>query len=784
MKGTVYSFTITMLIILVACVPVLNLGSENAIGTPTRAPGEEMTINVTIAFDGPLAMDVTVEVQVHSIVIDSSLTTADDIRDMYTHDPGISSQIEEILRSRAINLTMNTFQGDDFEVISGQFTEDSLDENISTPGEPVIYTMKVDGATEITRFLDEEKADLLEEGRENVFISSLFMSGFVFQRTISLIALEGEVINYRIPTSMDPIGDAVIELDIRSYSADVEDGHYLVNVDGSLAYAESYFTFEILESDPISAVEESIEGDILVDWNTLYTVGIDGDARIGSISTSRSDLLSSAPLSMTVPPFIPASLIRYSHLEGILTDADIDGISDQLVNEVENTLREALSDPDVQGVVDIETGIEGLLKPGSGSELLALLSSDEPISATIGVLEDSTLDILKDYEVEDVMGLLNGGLRIYHDLDPINDDRFTIQLKVPPHIMIMGDTQKGIDGDRRIYDHSYGRKLIGSDMAKEITRESLSISGTIDISQVRSMYVLDIEIDIEADITFGLGAMAFDSEDVDLITDLEYELDYLSSDMIRLLMDMGMVDHKEIEDKIEKDLSESMEDLLPDDDDSFTIDLVDDTLVFDGDLENMTGDDKIELKIVISGTLTPKEAFEDDGEEGSENAILPFHIDPILPVRRFERSIALDKAENWDIDLKISIPSGIGLKAWLGKGGNSKVKELDVDTSEGYPTIHLDIRPGEADHVLIQLEVGSFLLINNIGACFGCCVIGLVILLLILLLIILKIARKKKAKKDKKENKKGKDRKGNGDENIEHGEEKGGDKEMSWDDDS
>ncbi len=785
MKGTVYSFAITVLIVLVACVPALNLGSENAVGIPTRAPGEEMTINVTVDFDGPLAMKVNVVIQIKSIVINSTLKTADDIRGMYANDPGISSMIEAILWGRALNLTKNTFQGDDFEVISGQFAYDSLDENISTQGEPVIYTMKINGTTEITRFLDEEKANLLDEGREKIFISSLFVSGFVFQRTISLIALEGEVVNYRIPTSLDPIGDDIIELDIRSDSLDTKEGYYLVNVDGSLAYTKSYFTFEILEPEPISPVEESIEGDMLVDWNILNTIGIDGDARISSISTSRSDLLSSAPPSMTVPLFVPASLIRYAHVEGILTDTDIDDISDQLVDEVEHTLREALSDPDVQGVVDIDTGIEEMLKPGSGSELLAILSSDEPIVAEIGTVEDSTLDMLKDYEIEDIMGLLNGGLRIYHYLDPINDDRFSVQLKVPPHIMIMGDTQKSMDGDRRIYDHSHGRKLIGSDLATDITRESLSIYGTIDISQVRSMYVLDIEIDIKADITFGLGAMEFDSEELDLTTDLEYELNYLSSDMIRLLMEMGMVDRKDIEDKVEEDFAESMEDLLPDDDDSFTIDLVDNTLVFDGDRENMTGEDEIELKIVISGTISSEEVFKDKDEEGSQNAILPFHIDPILPVRRFERSIALDKAESWDIDLKISIPSGIGLKAWLGKGENSKVKELEVDTSEGYPTIHFDIRPGEADRVLVQVEVGGFLLVNNIGACFGCCLISLVILLLILLMIILKMARKKKKdKKDKKEKKKGKDNTTGVDEGIEKGEEKGGDKDMSWDDDS
>jgi hypothetical protein len=211
---------------------------------------------------------------------------------------------------------------------------------------------------------------------------------------------------------------------------------------------------------------------------------------------------------------------------------------------------------------------------------------------------------------------------------------------------------------------------------------------------------------------------------------------------------MGIIDRKEIEENIEKDFTEALEDILPDDEDLVLVDIVNDTLDFDGNIEQMDDSEPLVLNIRVSGTISPmNDLTGGNDDEGTENAILPFHFDPILPVRRIERTIDLQEAKDWDLDIKISIPSGIGLKAWIGKGDEHKIRELEIDTSDGHPTIYLDISPGEADHITIQVEVGAFLLVNNVGACFGCLAITLIIILLLFLLVVLKIVRKKRRKK-------------------------------------
>ncbi len=741
---------ITIVLLLTAIgIPALGSISDPATGSITRASGEEMMINVTVEFDGILDMVIYFDIQVLKLRLNSTLMTADEIRVNYSLSPSeTESAVEEKLWDRALSLAENTFQGDTFEVISGQFTVSTLDEGTADPGSPVVYSMIVNGKKDINRYLDQEIINLLDEGREDHFITSQFMCGFEYQRTVTLLAEEGELMNYRIPTSFDPIGDGAVELDVISTSSGKDGDDYFVQVDGMSGYAESYFTFNIEDPDPIAPVEETITGQVILDWKDLDTIGVEAEASIISVSSSRSSLLEKAPLSITVPPVIPASLIRYAHLEGVVQESDLEEISDQLGIEVQDTLIDTFSDPDILVEVEVDTSIDGLGKPMLGAELDSLLSSDDPVIATITTTEDTQLDILEDHDEEDVMGLLNGGLKVYHDLDPFNDDRFTVKVKAPQHVVLIGETVVSTDGDRRIYDYVPGRKLIGSTLAPNISGEILSISGMIDISEVRSTYVADIELDIAADITFGLGVMEFDSEEVDITTALEYELDFLTSDMIRLLMLMGLVDREEIEKKIEDDFTDSLNDILPDDEESIDIDLVDETLEFDGDRENMTGDDEIILRIVVSGTLAPLDAASNSDEgENNVNAILPFHIDPIIPLGNFERKIELDSAENWDFDIEISIPSGIGLKAWLGKGNDTKIRELEVDTSDGHPTIHLDLRPGVADYIQLEIKVGPFLLINNVGACFGGCLLSIVILLVMILVISLKIAKKKKRKK-------------------------------------
>jgi hypothetical protein len=277
--------------------------------------------------------------------------------------------------------------------------------------------------------------------------------------------------------------------------------------------------------------------------------------------------------------------------------------------------------------------------------------------------------------------------------------------------------------------------------------------------------------------------MTFDQEELDLTTELDYELDYITSDLIRLLMKMEIIDRDEIEETVEDEVRKGLEDGMPEEDTDIFVDLVDSTLVFDGDFENVDSSEHILLDISFSGKFDPFEN-NDDENGNSSNAIIPFHLDPILPFVSRTETMDLEEGETWDMDLEIKLPSGLGIKAWTGLGENDRIRELEVDSSGGHPTLHLDIDRGEADRITIELKLGGWLVVNNIGACFGCCMLSVVLILIIFLLMVLKIAGKKKNKEnpeDGTEKKKGKSKKKKSAESESAEEEDAGEDEMSWD---
>lgn len=125
---------ITIVLLLTAIgIPALGSISDPATGSITRASGEEMMINVTVEFDGILDMVIYFDIQVLKLRLNSTLMTADEIRVNYSLSPSeTESAVEEKLWDRALSLAENTFQGDTFEVISGQFTVSTLDEVLQT----------------------------------------------------------------------------------------------------------------------------------------------------------------------------------------------------------------------------------------------------------------------------------------------------------------------------------------------------------------------------------------------------------------------------------------------------------------------------------------------------------------------------------------------------------------------------------------------------------------------------------------------------------------------------
>jgi len=752
--NAVVHFITALLLLSGAFIPILASSEGARDAGITRAAGEELTIEVRVTFESPLDLDIRADIYIHKLILNGTLRSSEEIRDIYSLLPDSTlASLDSEMRRRVGNVTDSMLSGGMVEMVSSFTDNSSLDNSTTMESDPIHHIIELKGHEDMDRYLEGSRADLLEDGREDLFITSLFLSGFTFSRSLSLTALEGQYVTYMIEDSFDPLGDGAVELELQSYDRMPVDGFYNIVVDGTGGEARSYFTFILSASRVFAPSSEIIHGSMIIDWERLDAVSISGSLEISSVSTDRSEMLTTLPPSMTAPPFVPAALIGYSHLEGVLTSADLEEMESSISSEVTDTVRTALSDDTARAVVSLDTGSGNLTRPSSGSELITIFSADEPVTAEVSTEGETVLDVLDGYEADDVLGLLNGGLRIYHEMEQITDDRFDVEIMLPPHLFFDDEQPDRTVGGRNVYVYSPGRKLIASSLAPHFDGDELSVKGRIDISRVRTWYVADIEMDVDIDLNLGLGAMKFDPGDMEFSTPLDFELDYLSSDMIRLLMDMGIIDRQKVEDKVEGDLNEGLADIMPDRNDSFRIDLVDESLDFDGDIYNMTSDEHIIISVWISGTLAPmkelRKAGKDENDDSSpQNQILPFHLDPILPLYTYERNIDLEDAARYDIDLYISVPSGIGLRAWAGNGDQDRIREFEVDTSEGYPTIHIDLEPGEADRIRVQVKVGAFVAVNNIKGCFACCILGLVMILLIFLLVTLKIARKRKARRE------------------------------------
>jgi uncharacterized membrane protein len=127
----------------------------------------------------------------------------------------------------------------------------------------------------------------------------------------------------------------------------------------------------------------------------------------------------------------------------------------------------------------------------------------------------------------------------------------------------------------------------------------------------------------------------------------------------------------------------------------------------------------------------------------TENSFLPYHTDPLIPVRTVQRTLHLGEAMEWNLNLSIRFPSGTGVKAWLGNGSNDYQKKLETGVEDGYPTIYLGPEAGRGDHIYLEMEFGTYFAVNNITVCFASIWIVLLIILLMITLTIVKRIRKK-----------------------------------------
>jgi hypothetical protein len=126
---------------------------------------------------------------------------------------------------------------------------------------------------------------------------------------------------------------------------------------------------------------------------------------------------------------------------------------------------------------------------------------------------------------------------------------------------------------------------------------------------------------------------------------------------------------------------------------------------------------------------------------------LPPHLNPLIPVRKVTRTIDISSVGEWDTELSVVFPSGSGIKAWLGDGGNDRVSELEVEIIDGYPTLIISLAEGSGDHITLEMTVGSYFAFNNVTGCFFSATGAVLLIMLFIFLFIIKgIVRRKKEK--------------------------------------
>ncbi|MCK5774431.1 MAG: hypothetical protein KAH57_11630, partial [Thermoplasmata archaeon] len=386
-----------------------------------------------------------------------------------------------------------------------------------------------------------------------------------------------------------------------------------------------------------------------------------------------------------------------------------------------------------------------------GADLLDILGSTTPLQFSCTSDDDLPLDILGGYELEEVMGLLNGGLRIMrtYTLDEEGDHSFRILL--PEHLKLVGETPLEDVGGRLRYDLLSGTRKIGSDLAPEYTSDHVTLNSFVDLSGFTSHYVADASMEFYAETSILIDHISFDSSKYEINTSLEFELDYLSADMIRLLIEMDIVDRDQIEEEMEKQHDEIMGDLSDNTDIKSSLVFDEGTLDFDGDHQNMTGENEITITLTLGGEVDAGSLISGGSTASMQNRILPFHFDPILPVRTIERTFQFGEEDTWDLFLDIRLPTGLSVKGWLGNGSDHRYRELETVIEDGYPTLKVVRLNGEGDHILIALEFGLYLPINNITCCFVSAVLPALLMFLLIFVKVIKKARKKKDGKGEEE---------------------------------
>ncbi|MGA1866650.1 MAG: hypothetical protein ACMUFK_04200 [Thermoplasmatota archaeon] len=717
-----------------------------------RGAEEDLRITIEVEFEGMTHYLLHIDIEIHAITIDDETFEAEEIRDMYSSEPNETrDMLQKDIERRIENLTSFAFSGDDLTMLLSSVDTASFEEgtNVSSP---VGYDMEVSGSVNLARYLDQDIVDRLDPERTDVFILGMLMSGFEFTRTVTLRAETGQKIDYLFPSKWDPFGDGGIEVVLSGTGSEPVDGYYMRSLDSWEGEFFDHFTFSLVADHVDMMAEEVIQGSIEVDWFELDSMNIGGWVSLGPLDPDRSENLDELPASMGLPATLSPGFIRFALGEGVFIEEDMGDLEEQISDEMEGSLSDKFDGAAVEIISEMR--MDDYEKPVSSSDLSGVISNLSPNLVFVRSSSPVELDILEGYEREDLVGLLNGGLRIREEMESLTDDRISMNITLPDNLLFLNEQPILSGGGRNTYNYSGGFKTMGSELAPVFESEKVEMEAFMDLSDVKSHYISDMEINVELNGTISLYRIRFDPEDYDISTELDYELDYLTSDLIRLLDRMGIANRSEVENEVSQKVTSMISDLLDEEDRVITVSLSSPSMEFDGNVTDVDDESPILIDIMASGNTAPLAGNDASSSMNSrEMRFLPPHIDPIIPVRTVTRTIDTREIRDWDSSIRVRFPSGSKIRAWMGDGNEDRVSELKVEVEDGYPTLYVTQEDGPGDRITLELTVGPYFAYNNVTVCFFSAtgLFFLVILLIILLTVRGIVRRKRGMEKNKVE---------------------------------
>ncbi|MEA3559122.1 MAG: hypothetical protein U9R75_07715 [Candidatus Thermoplasmatota archaeon] len=742
-EHTFRSISSVLLAIVLLVIPLM--ASDGSDGAP-HGTMESIWMTIDVDLTSMSEYDIQATLEVYTIEIEGTIYNVTELRDLYGMDPGnTTAELGEELLSRTMNITEGSLEGDDLEIVSS-----GLDLSTMAPGsgddEPVIFSMNIHGITNSSVFLDEETLENIDGSRIDHLATGMLLSGFQISRTITLKAGVGNRVTYMFPDEFDPLGDGELTVILSSSEYTPEDGRYSITVNGEAGELSRTFPFRILSNDPSMHSEEVISGDFVMDWYQLDEIELEGTVCISSIDLKGRNILDDLPGSIIALDHVGSGLIGWAYLEGLLDDQDMTDLEEEVADEVNSSLSDALDGKELEVITVVEEGSLPTVLPGSGNELKALLDSNNDIRLTVNLGEPVKLDVLKGYELEDVMDLIHGGLRIRKEISAVSDDRFDVLLTTPVELILIGETQLSQEGGRSTYELTGGIKEIGSTRDPGYDEEEIAITSMIDLTDISSSHISDLEMTLSSESTISISVIQYDANDLRLETDLDYTIRYLSADMIRLLLKMGIAKESDITDDVKDQVVDLLGGLVDEEDLEITITLDNTTTgyVSDGMVD---GGEPIKVKITAGGSANPLGST----SNSMQAEYIPHHMDPMIPIRTIQKTIDFGPISGWEADIEVHFPSGTGVQAWIGNSTDEKAHELDVEVIDNHPVLKITPDTPEGESVLLELEIGPYFGFNHVTLCFFSfwIILGILVLIIVLLIIRGLVKRKKKSAEEK-----------------------------------